>query len=91
MIWKELSRYESGTLIGVRLQDEEGWYSAYVKWDGCISFSRYFNMPVGLMNDEEKEENTDNMHICDIDEMIQILQELKEAALERFGTDWPRL
>jgi len=59
-------------------KDPDGWYSASVKWDGCIDFTRYFNEPNGEMKD--------SIHICDIDDMIARLQALKQLCIENsFG------
>jgi hypothetical protein len=64
----------------IDLQTEDGLYKAVVKWDGCIHFNRYY------LYDPEP----DYLHICDLDEFIQQLQELRDAALLHFGTPWPR-
>ena len=62
------------------------WYSAFVKWDGCIELIRYFNVPRDLA--PERGDDYDQIHICDIDETIERLQALKTAAIEHFGADW---
>ena len=67
----------------------EGWYRAYVKWDGCIEFYRAFNVPFTLQEaDHVLVEDEDQIHICDIDETIELLQGLKKVAIEKFG-EWP--
>ena len=71
--------------------DQEGWYSAFVKWDGCVEFQSYFNNPKHLQTPEDLQDNVDQIHICDIDEMIEILQSLKKVAQEYFGKDWPEI
>lgn len=73
----------------LELKDPEGWYYATVKWDGCIHFNRYFNMPKE-MQEKELEENRmdDYIHICSVDDMIQRLQALRAEARKHFGEDW---
>lgn len=75
--------------VSIRLINEEyNDTEAYIKWDGCIEFRKYWN---GYIPDDEyskeKEENCDYIHICDIDEMILKLQELKRIAKEYFSED----
>lgn len=70
--------------------DPDGWYSAVVKWDGCVHFRRYHNIPLqDRPSGKEHMELEDYLHMCDIDEEIERLQKLKEAALKHFGEDWP--
>jgi hypothetical protein len=73
--------------------DEDGlyWWKCYVTWDGCVQIDRAFNRPFG----EEGRENDhmaleDGMHICDLDEFIERLMKLRDAAKAHFGQDWPR-
>ena len=76
----------------LEINDGEGWYSAHIRWDGCIGLSRYFNHPWGVdpIFPDRNEENFDSVHICDIDDMILRLQALKAIAVEHFGEGWPR-
>ena len=75
--------------IGSREEYNTPVYSAAVKWDGCILFSRYYN-GVDYMVDsaDEMDKNTDILHICDIDELIESLTKLRDKAKEHFGKDW---
>jgi hypothetical protein len=59
--------------------DVENTYQAYVKWDGCVQLTRYFN---GNQNDE------DSIHICDLDDFISRLQEIRDLAVQKFGNNW---
>lgn len=73
------------------VDDGEGWYSAGIRFDGCVHFYRYFNLPWGgAPHNPEAENNTDYIHICDIDDMIDRLQALKEMARQHFKGNWPR-
>ena len=38
----------------------------------------------------DDDDNVDYMHVCDIDEMIERLTELREMARVHFGEHWPR-
>lgn len=43
---KEQEKYWEIKKVGdswLDLEDPEGWYSAVIKWDGCVHFNRYFN------------------------------------------------
>ena len=72
----------------LELADPEGWWTAVVKWDGCIHLNHYYNTPFSD-TDRKKEDGEDYTHICDLDDYIERLQELKAHALEHFG-GWPR-
>ncbi len=56
-----------------------GLFSAVVKWDGCVHLNKYWN---GATKEDDDEDNTDYIHICDIDDMIERLQEIKAIAAE---------
>lgn len=72
----------------LEIEDEDGWSSAQVKWDGCIHYSQYFNNPI---HDKKRNpQDTDTLHICDIDAFIKELQEIKRLAQEHFGSEWPK-
>lgn len=61
-------------------------YRASVKWDGCIHLTCYYN---GVDPDEAdadpNREDSDYIHICDIDDHIAMLQELKAEAIKLFA------
>jgi uridine kinase len=60
--------------------------SVSIKWDGCVHLHKYWNgYTVDDPHSEEKANNSDYIHICDIDEMIEKLQELKEVAKVKFS------
>jgi len=59
--------------------DGEGWYRAEVKWDGCVHFWRYHNAPG---------EDEDYLHICDLDDLILRLQQLRATVREAWPW-WP--
>lgn len=66
----------------LEIEDPEKCYDAVVKWDGCINlYKRY---------PDELEGDPDYVHICDLDDFINRLLELKRIALQHFGEDWPR-
>jgi len=74
-------------LIYNHYKDGMHWVHAGVKRDGCIHLRKAYNIPFPQTN-EEIEDNSDYIHICDIDEMIEQLTKLKEVALKHFGSDW---
>jgi hypothetical protein len=69
------------------LRDPEGWWTAWVKEDGCIDLRRFHNDPA-----PEQEEPTaqivDYIHLCSLDDTIERLQDLRRLVVERFGEDW---
>jgi hypothetical protein len=82
-LWKIIP--EKASEFSVEIEDPEGWYSARVKWDGCVDYYRYYNTPKGVdvENDDTME---DYMHFCCIDEEITRLQALKRIAYNYFET-----
>jgi len=83
-LWKVDQEWASEFLLEIK--DPEGWYRAAVRYDGCIDLYRYFNTPVGL-DPENDREMTDDIHICDIDDFIARLQALKQEAHKHFGNN----
>jgi hypothetical protein len=70
-------------------------YYAIAKWDGCITFYTYSN---GYGYDHECEKDCqcceENMHICDLSDMVKTLLDLKKVATEWYqnhghAQDWP--
>lgn len=74
---------DPSTLLSAK--DPQGWRSAKVKRDGCIDYYRYFELPMGVdaRNDEQE---SDYLHICDLDEEIARLQALRELISKRGGS-----
>lgn len=72
------------------------WNECSVKWDGCIHYSKAGNIPFELgldsnsKNREEAGACDDYIHICDIDDLINKLLELKKVAQAHFKDkeDW---
>jgi hypothetical protein len=68
------------------LRNKDNTIDVLVKFDGCINFTRYENgynaeSPEGL-GDE------DYIHICDVDEMIKLLEEIKQKASNYFNNEY---
>jgi hypothetical protein len=59
-------------------------FQAFVRFDGCVHLYRH-------NNHSTSPEDTDYFHICNVDEMIAMLQELKQKARAHFKDDefWP--
>ena len=71
----------------------EHWYAASVKWDGCIHFWRAYNERF-LKFADNKQDNCDYIHICDLDDYIEKLVMLRDAAKKYFKSHdrkWPDL
>lgn len=75
--------------ISIRLVDEEFEDAeAYIKWDGCIDYRQYSNgFSPNDPESKESAENCDYIHICDIDQMILKLQEIKKVAEAHFSKE----
>jgi hypothetical protein len=78
--WK-IDPEEETTEFQLNLVDPEGWRRASAKWDGCVNYWLYHNTPLG--------EDGNYIHICDIDEEIVRLQELKRTAANYFAEHRP--
>jgi len=50
-------------------------YSVGIKFDGCVHVTRYYN---------GERKDSDYMHICDLDEFIELLQDIKKKRTEHF-------
>lgn len=75
--WKveEGKTHDHGLSVGdVPLYDDDPSWSAFVKFDGCVDLY---------------EVGGDGIHICNLDEMIARLQDLRALAKEKFGPEWP--
>lgn len=71
----------------VEVIDANGWWKADVKWDGCINFSSYSNIP--YWEDEDRKDKAccdDSLHICEGGfEMIEILKQLQMIGKREFN------
>ncbi len=79
---------ESGSTLDLRCRGERGDWDFRAKWDGCVDLWRHSNGNVPEIQGGARTDESDYLHLCDIDEMIELLQEVKAKALAKFG-DWP--
>ena len=63
------------------VEDPNGWHQADIRFDGCVHYRRFFNKPRG--------EDEDYLHICQLEEHIERMQELVRLAKGHFGEHWP--
>ena len=84
-MFKKIKEYEKTR--NVILEDEEyGYDEVTLKWDGCIDYRIGHN---GVKPSEDPTgDDTDYIHICDIDEMIKKLQALKEYGKKHFQNEY---
>ena len=72
--------------------DKERGIKATARFDGCIHLD---TSNIVDWDDEDEESvfndpnNTGYLHICNIDNMIRFLTELKKHAESHFGPNWP--
>jgi len=79
---KITQKSNSGALT-VRNEDET--IDVMIKFDGCVHFNQFWN---GDNANTENSENCDYIHICKVDEMIELLQEIKLKAKEYFKNEY---
>jgi hypothetical protein len=68
----------------INLINEDKTIRFNLKWDGCIDLWRSYN---GYTVDDINEDK-DYIHICDIDEFIEQLQQIKEFGINHFKNDY---
>ncbi len=76
----------------LELQAPDGWWYAALKSDGCIHLYHAGNDPFGGEYGgpgRTDHDCDDYLHICDLNELIERLQALREKAREHFGDGWP--
>ena len=84
-MWRAIP--DKTTDIWLEVVDPDGWYSAIVKWDGCVDFYSYANSP--FVEGENRDEDCDDyIHICDLDEYIDRLTKLRDEARKHFSNHW---
>ena len=88
--WLEIEGSDGGHIAiqdGVKVKIPIMNYHAAVKFDGCVDLRQYSN---GYGWNHECDDNCkcceDYIHICDIDDMIDTLQKIKEEAIKHFGS-----
>lgn len=69
------------------LRHPNGWYEARIKYDGCFELVRAHNDPLPELP-EPTAQLIDQIHVCDVDELIAQLQELKQIAFAKFGSEF---
>jgi len=70
--------------------DNDNWYKCSVRWNGCIHFWRAYNDPFNHV--DRKKDDIDYIHICELDEFIEILTKLRDTAKKYFASHdrtWP--
>ncbi len=74
------------------------YYRTYIKWDGCLEITQCFNgFDASHTCSEEvcgdgRQCCRQDFHICNIDQMIAALQDIKTRATEHFSSafgGWP--
>lgn len=93
MKYWEISKINRGcddkTVVSIEIVDKEHRdTSAYFKWNGCVNYTKYNN---GFTVDDEpsaeRSKNSQYIHICELDEMIERLQEIKKIAKLHFSKE----
>lgn len=78
-LWKP-DPAEENTDYVVHFVDPEGWWAAWAKYDGCVHLNHYHNAPKG----DARLDDTDYVHICDLDDAIKRLTELRDKIKGHF-------
>jgi hypothetical protein len=74
--------------VSVELRDND--YDALqvnFKWDGCVNIWKHHNGYTNEDNSQEAQNNTDYIHICDLKEFINQLQEVLIIAKDILGEE----
>lgn len=76
------------------LDPDYHWTHAIVKNDGCIHFNKAGNVPYALeygYSDQKRDYYAcdDYIHICELDDFIESLINLRNEARRHFGKEWP--
>jgi hypothetical protein len=84
-MFRKVKEYEGSRNIVVE-DKVYGTDEVTLKWDGCIDYRIGSN---GVKpSEDETGDNTDYIHICDIDEFIVKLQALKELGIKHFNNEY---
>jgi len=72
------ARYYSGQMIVSKPPVPIADCEVFCKWDGCMDYFQFSNG-----DDSGSEENTGGIHICDQDDLVKKLTELRKLRVER--------
>lgn len=72
------ARYYSGQYIVGKPNIPIADCEVMCKWDGCMDYTEFVNG-----DDSGSEENTQTIHICDQDDLIKKLTELRKIRIEK--------
>jgi hypothetical protein len=85
--------YDENALL---LESPDMWWKVVVQRDGCFELYKAHNEPfteatptkvcTGYADNFE----ADQIHICDVDDLIERLQSLKNQAMAHYGVHWPK-
>ena len=85
---KNISKTNDGFITAVELRDNN--YNAIrldFKWDGCINLWKYYNGYTPDDNSPEAQDNMDYIHVCNLQEFINQLQEVLVIAKDILGEE----
>ncbi|WP_018132321.1 hypothetical protein [Effusibacillus pohliae] len=76
-IVKQQHKRDDGESVAIELEHSDGWMDANVRWDGCMEIHL-------RTKTEEGHGMTGTVHTCDIDGLIEKLQQVKQISQEYF-------
>lgn len=79
MYIKNINKTEENKIFIMELVNENNDLTVRAKWDGCCDIKKY--------SDEVTKDNIDYIHICELQEFINNLQEVVNLAKENFSED----
>ena len=79
----EVSRDRESDEGYLHLDDREGWWRYGVRFDGCVHIISYSERPFFDVYGEQQAH--DYLHICNLDQFIADLLEIKRKAIAHFG------
>ena len=69
-------------------RDQDGWWEAVCKWDGCVDLQHFGNIPYDEDPERENPQCCDDyIHVCDLKEYVERLQALLTLAQDFFGDE----
>jgi hypothetical protein len=80
IVWKALPA-QAHPDIRLEAADAAAGWAATIRADGCVDLRRWFN---------DDDDDTDELHLCDLAATIARLAALGDLAREHFGPDWGR-
>lgn len=71
----------------LQLSNDSKDFRFAIRFDGCVHIERYMNGQT--FESKNPGSDRDYLHICDLREFIETLEEVERQAINHFGKEWP--